>query len=349
MHIPFLSSWLAVPGEVTPLWRHPSVSLFDWLIQLVFPLLMPLKKVTTIVREQGSLARLLALRKSMNDMDAKLHDSLFASWSSERINIGPNVSVLLMRPPGSQDELLPLLLWLHGGGFTLSNARDSYGATNATDLLAKGARFVWASVDYRLAPEHPFPAAPNDALQALDYFVSDPTRSASHGVDASTLHVAGTSAGAGLAAAVGAAAARKGVNLTSLVVDQPMLDPNCASESYTTNGATTVDVVEWLRWAWGEAYLPDGPPTEAKLRWLVSPISSPGGLTPAHPPTLVVTASADPLHDEGVAYADALRGAGKLVHHVKARGSHVLCMTLDRAGRREMLEAWCTLLRADAK
>ena len=63
-----------------------------------------------------------------------------------------------------------------------------------------------------------------------------------------------------------------------------------------------------------------------------------------HPLTLVVTATADPLRDEGRAYADAVRAAGCLVKHVEARGSHVLALALDKGARREMLAAWSEML-----
>jgi acetyl esterase len=151
-----------------------------------------------------------------------------------------------------------------------------------------------------------------------------------------------------LAAAVAAAVSRQGVPIKSLLVDQPMLNHTGVSPTYVRHGATTIADVSWLRWAWS-VYLPNGPPEEpSSLRWLVSPLLSPAGGFggPSHPPTIVVTATADPLEDDGIKYAEALREAAPAaaVTHIRARGSHVLGLTLDRKARREMLSAWSQLL-----
>ena len=147
---------------------------------------------------------------------------------------------------------LTLTLPLHRHRSPLTAHLSPFALTRyATELLALGRRVAWASVEYRLAPEHPHPAAPDDALLALEYFAADSARCASIGIDAQSIHLAGCSAGAGLAAVVAAeATARRGVAVRSLLADEPMLDPRCSSPSYLHNGATTIAVVEWLRWSW---------------------------------------------------------------------------------------------------
>ena len=172
--------------------------------------------------------------------------------------------------------------------------------------------------------------------------------------------------------------------MRSLLADEPMLDPRCSSLSYLHNGATTIAVVEWLRWSWSvyapaaAAAVPAGGLAEllaqsearhqAELLGVLSPYDATGALltggsasasasaarrdnnnnnlteSAPHPPTLVVTATADPLRDEGRAYANAVRAAGCLVKHVEARGSHVLALALDKGARREMLAAWSEML-----
>jgi acetyl esterase/lipase len=244
MQIWFLTAWLGCSdSHPTPLWRHPEVSFLDWLCQLLMPLLAPFKRIVGL-REPSRTARIVKMREQMATMELKSHDKLFAGWSASVIELtradGSTLLVHLHRPPpptagaaGSTEQgsekPLPLVLWLHGGGFTVGGARDSVGPTYATELLSLGRPVAWASVDYRLAPEHPHPAAPDDALSALEYFAADSARCASLGIDAQSIHLAGSSAGAGLAAVVAAeATARRGVAVRSLLADEPMLDPRCA-------------------------------------------------------------------------------------------------------------------------
>ena len=238
----FISSWLGYSTSMpTPLWRHPEVSFIDWLIQLLFPLILPLRKIAAAAAV-GDDGPLKTTRASMNKQDGSVHDQRFSGWRVTQIEAPGRDGTILIHlhtPPRSQqqqqqqqcDRLLPLVLWFHGGGYTISSARDSYGASFATELLALGARVAWASVEYRLAPEHAFPAAAHDALDALEYFTTEEgaaRAAAEWGVDSSRIHIAGTSAGAGLAIATAAAAARNGNrSVRSLLADEPMLDHTC--------------------------------------------------------------------------------------------------------------------------
>ena len=219
MQIWFITAWLGCSdSRPTPLWRHPEVSLLDWICQLLMPLLMPMKRIVGM-REPDRTARIVTLRDKIDATELKGHDKLFAGWRASVVEIaradGSTLLVHMHRPPPptggtagpteetsekeGSEKLLPLVLWLHGGGFTIGGAQDSVGATYATELLALGRRVAWASVEYRLAPEHPHPAAPDDALLALEYFATDSARCASIGIDVQSIHLAGCSAGAGLA------------------------------------------------------------------------------------------------------------------------------------------------------
>ena len=137
MRIPFLSP--PTDGEETPLWRHPEVGLIDWLIQLSFPLLLPLERMTTAALS-GDLSLLLELRGKMDQRDGVQHDSVFSEWRLTLLQMsradGSTLEARLYHPPGSGDTLLPVVLWFHGGGYTLSTARDSHGATFAAELAA---------------------------------------------------------------------------------------------------------------------------------------------------------------------------------------------------------------------
>ena len=154
MQIWFLTQWLGYSdSRPTPLWRHPEVSLLDWLCQLLMPLLLPLKRVVAEVCRTGVPTRIVAMREQLVAMELKGHDKLFADWSASVIELarsdGTTLLVHLHRPPaptagaaGSTEEasetpLLPLVLWLHGGGYTIGGGRDTVGATYATELRAR--------------------------------------------------------------------------------------------------------------------------------------------------------------------------------------------------------------------
>ena len=343
MRIPFLAP---SPDEVVPLWRNPEVGFLDWLIQLVFPTLAPFGSMTRAY-ERDDPTKLHKLLAKFDRLDARQHDKMLAKWKVTELSIpstdGTQLPVILCRPPGAtDDELLPVVVWAHGGGMTIGAARSMYGAGCALELLKLcGPRFAWASVNYRLAPEHAWPAGPRDYFAALEYFQSG----ACAGIDGASIHAAGNSAGAGVAAAAVSAAVRSGVVVRSLMVDIPMIDPACDRPSFTTHGATTIAPVDWVRWSWSACY-PRGRVDDEAGRWLVLPeLVAPANLEPAgpHPPTVVMTCSADPLRDEGRAYAEAMRQAGKLVAHVEAKGGHAL-WRLDGRAAREVMAAWAGML-----
>ena len=171
MQIWFLTQWLGYSdSRPTPLWRHPEISLLDWLCQLIMPLLLPLKRIVAEVCRTGVPTRIVTIREQLVATELKGHDKLFADWSASVIELarsdGSTLLVHLHRPPvptagvaGSTEEaaetpLLPLVLWLHGGGYTVGGGRDNVGATYATELLALGRPVAWASVEYRLAPRY---------------------------------------------------------------------------------------------------------------------------------------------------------------------------------------------------
>jgi acetyl esterase len=183
-----------------------------------------------------------------------------------------------------------IVLFLHGGGWVVCS-NDTHQPLAVAIARATGAAVVM--VDYRLAPEHPFPAPLDDCLAALAWVRS---HGAAHGLDASRIVVAGDSAGGNLAAVVAAHAP----DLAGQWLIYPVTDhPGPAYPSYAENDAGYGLSTAAMRWYW-QQYAADGPDARPMLRDTLT------GL----PPALVQTAQYDVLRDEGEAYAARLGAAG---------------------------------------
>ncbi|AXQ28324.1 alpha/beta hydrolase [Solimonas sp. K1W22B-7] len=193
---------------------------------------------------------------------------------------------------------LPLTLFLHGGGFVACGL-DTHD--NICRCLAVRAQTLVVSVDYRLAPEAPFPAAVQDAVAALEWLRA---HAGEIGGDAQRIAVAGDSAGGNLAAVLAQQAKVRGWPLRHQLLLYPVTDCAEESASYAACGTGYLLTAEMMRWfrslylsGGGDAADPRASPLRAKDF---------GGLAPA----TIVTAEYDPLRDEGEAYALSLRLAG---------------------------------------
>ena len=192
----------------------------------------------------------------------------------------------------------PLLVYFHGGGFVL-------GDLNTHDvpcrLLCRHAGSHVLSVDYRLAPEHPFPAAVEDGRAALSWAIS---HAAELDADPYRVAVAGDSAGGNIAAVAAWEASRDGGPVPVLqVLLYPATDMVERSRSHELFGGGFLITRELMDW-FAARYVADADPKDPRLSVLRA--EDLGGVAPA----FVVTAGFDPLRDEGEAYAEVLRASG---------------------------------------
>lgn len=210
-----------------------------------------------------------------------------------------------------------LLVYFHGGGWVVGS-HDTHHGVAAALALDTGCAVV--SVDYRLAPEHPYPAPCDDALDALRWLAQ---RRDALDVDPGFLAVAGDSAGGHLAAQ---AAALANAHTPGLVRAQlliyPVTAPRFASESYRAFASGPGLTRDEMAWYWaqfiGEARLADGSAIDDPRLHLMAP--PPGGSRPVPPSTVVLVAAHDVLRDDGLAYADHLVREGAAVITIEASG-----------------------------
>jgi acetyl esterase len=216
-----------------------------------------------------------------------------------------DIPLRLYRPADATAAPLPVLVYFHGGGWTI-------GDLDTHDVLCRqlcaGAGIAVAAVDYRLAPEHRFPAAVDDCLAATRWVRE---QAAVLGLDATRLAVGGDSAGGNLAAVVSLLLrdAAEALPAFQLLI-YPATDMRAVAPSHATNAQGYLLTADSVRYYRGH-YMPD------EASWSdgrASPLlaASHAGL----PPALVLTAGFDPLRDEGRQYADALSAAGTPAQYV---------------------------------
>jgi acetyl esterase len=216
------------------------------------------------------------------------------------------VPLRIYRPAGVPETTpLPAYVYFHGGGWVIGDL-ETHDVLCRQLTAASGASVI--SVDYRLAPEHKFPAAAEDAWAATRWVVD---RAGELGLDAGRLAVGGDSAGGNLAAVVALMARDAGGPALRLqVLIYPVTDVMRETRSYEDFADGYMLTRDSMRWFIAH-YLRSG---DDARDWRVSPLRAPSlaGL----PPALIVTAGFDPLRDEGEFYAGRLRDAGVMVDYV---------------------------------
>jgi acetyl esterase/lipase len=223
-----------------------------------------------------------------------------------------DVRVLVMRPKASAGPL-PVLMHFHGGAFCHLSPDDFAGIDAGTALSQD---VVVVSVDYRLAPEHPFPAGPEDCYTALLWTVAS---AGELGVDVDRLVVSGGSAGGALSAAVALMARdRNGPRLAAQALTIPVTDdrlrtPSMRQYAQSPGFSGTAAEGMWLHYLGEDRDVATTSPYAAPAR-----ATDLSGL----PPAIVVTHGLDPLRDEGIEYALALLAAGVAVELINIPGSY---------------------------
>jgi acetyl esterase len=213
------------------------------------------------------------------------------------LTVEGGIELRIYVPPGARP--LPVLVYFHGGGWVTGDldVNDTW-----CRALAEWTPCIVVSANYRHAPEHPFPAAIDDAYAATRWVAAN---IGAYEGDPARIGVSGASAGGNLAAAVALRARdEQGPALHLQYLVYPVCDSSMTMPSYEANAEGYSLTREAMRWYW-QCYVPD-----AGLR--EHPYAS-----PAHakdfsglPPAYVLTAEFDPLRDEGEAYAAALKAAG---------------------------------------
>ncbi|WP_216213534.1 alpha/beta hydrolase [Amycolatopsis aidingensis] len=199
-----------------------------------------------------------------------------------------------------------MLVFYHGGGWVIGS-RVSH--ENTARFLAKHAKVRVLSVEYRLAPEHPFPAPVEDALAAFDYAHA---KASELGADQDRIAVGGDSAGGNLAAVVALRTTRRGGPAPAFqLLIYPAVDASVRRRSRELFGAGFFLTDEAMTW-FMDRYVPD---PDRRTDPSVSPLLAEdlSGLPPAY----IATAGFDPLRDEGEAYAEQLAAAGVRVALVR--------------------------------
>ncbi|MEU4834228.1 alpha/beta hydrolase [Streptosporangium sp. NPDC023615] len=242
--------------------------------------------------------------------------------------VAQEIAGLTVYRPERLDGALPVVLYLHGDWVF----GDEHSESRLARELALSAGAAVAFVHYSLAPEARYPVALEECLGALEWVRR---HGAGLGLDASRIAVAGGNLAAALAL-------RAGARLAGQVLLCPATDASCDTASYREFAEGYFLRADGMRWSWDQ-YVPD---EGRRPESTASPLRATRRELAGLPPTLVITAEADVLRDEGEAYAANLRGAGVPVSAVRyqgvihgfltlnaLRGTHTAQEAIDQAGR----------------
>jgi acetyl esterase len=255
-----------------------------------------------------------AMARAMMEAETRtLGEPPAVGWIADRTIPGPGpegeIPIRITFPAGEEKTSNPALVYFHGGGWVV-------GSIATHDLmcreLANAARVAVVSVGYRLAPEHRYPAALQDAYAAIAWVAAN---AASIGIDPARIAVGGDSAGGNLAAAVALQARDQGgPRLAYQLLIYPITNDDLDTLSYLEFAQGYMLTREAMAWYWDQ-YVPE---PAARRDPGVAPLRAAdlSGL----PPALVVTAEYDVLRDEGEAYARRLEGAGVPTRLVRYEG-----------------------------
>ncbi|MGI9124046.1 MAG: alpha/beta hydrolase [Mycobacterium sp.] len=213
------------------------------------------------------------------------------NFKAEALTLPSGAGVRLFRPSGSSGQA-PALLWIHGGGYVIGDAAQDDDTCRA---FADRSGIVVASVEYRLAPEHPYPIPVEDCYSVLTWLAALP------GVDADRIAIGGASAGGGLAAALAFVARDRGdVKPVLQILSYPMLDDRTVDPALDDPGFrlwnTASNRIGWRSFLGGADPAVAVPARREDLAGL--------------PPAWLGVGTLDLFHREGLAYAERLQAAG---------------------------------------
>lgn len=279
---------------------------------------MPLEPVTQMFLAELAEADGPAMHESTPAI-ARLHGPILSGLSGRGPDVGEVRDVKIEGPDGGRFRIRVLrpegtpravLVYFHGGGWVIGDIDLQYDHVGRR--LANATQSTVVMVNYRKAPEHPFPTAIEDSWAGLTWAAEHAAELAPGGAP---LLVAGDSAGGNIAAVMTHwARDRGGPTIDYQALVYPVTDCDLGRPSYIAPQNQLLLARDTMVWFWGH-YLPD---EQARAHPDASPLraDSLAGL----PPALVYVAEYDPLHDEGVAYATALREAGVPVALEEAAG-----------------------------
>jgi acetyl esterase/lipase len=277
-----------------------------------------------------------APREPIRPSTLKLTRALFALQGLRRTpdvevrTIAAGAGVRLHRPVGVTGPT-PALLWIHGGGYVTGGAQQDDALCRR---FARALGITVASVEYRLAPEHPYPAPLDDCYAALEWLAGLPA------VDPSRVAIGGASAGGGLAAALALVARGRGeITPVLQLLVYPMLDDRSATTPGINNGPfrlwnQSANTFGWRSYLGGADPDTAVPARREDLRGL--------------PPTWVGVGTLDLFHDEDLAYAERLKQAGVECQTEVVPGAfHGFDIVAPKAGvSRSFFANQCDALRA---
>ena len=219
----------------------------------------------------------------------------------DRMAPGPagDIPVRVYVPAADEAEPRPVLVYFHGGGWVIGDLETHDAAVRS---LAARSGFTVVAVDYRLAPEHPFPAPLEDCLAAVEWVVKSADELS---IDPARLAVGGDSAGGNLAAVVACRLRDTAAAPRFQLLVYPVTDGTLSQPSIEDNADGYFLTKDMMAWFW-QHYVGSGSRTDPGC----SPLHAEDAALVGLPPALVITAEFDPLRDEGEAYAARLASAG---------------------------------------
>ena len=250
-------------------------------------------------------------RKVLDDVQAAPIDKLPVEddWLTVPAEVG-EVDVRIVRPPGAKGTL-PVILYMHGGGWVLGNA-DTHDRLVRELAVGTGAAVVF--VEYDRSPEARYPVAIEQGYATAQWIVRD---GAANQLDPARIAVAGDSVGGGMTAALALMANERGdVRFVQQSMYYPVTDAAMDTGSYKQFAEGYFLTAKAMAWFW-DAYLPD---IDRRSESYASPLRASDEQLAGLPPAFVIVDEADVLRDEGEAYAARLRAAGVAVTTIRYDG-----------------------------